>query len=497
MNRNTVIINNNTNYSKELARLITQIDPTFEFVGFFVSDDDPQIARLSPELILASDELFFGGEIETLLTNLERMEGTPIILGLMTYEENRPTFVEHNLPFFNVSANPIESIAHQIVAMIHEFDQLSLGQTESDNPEHQSVQSVTQELQKSIRHKEKLMEEERKKNEAAVKGKTKIFRVDKKVVAIYSPKGGAGKTTLSIELSHYIAHETLKLVPNLKKKDFNFDDDRVKVCLVDWNASLDTMSSTLATIKEYKGQRISVLDWMDVIDQKVNHAISSEKRKMIDNGELQFENAYTIDDIQFEDEEIQELVIMDKETGLYIVPAIPLLTELKRCKPKYLDIMVNALRNFFDIVIIDTSNNVSLFSITAMKYANNTLIVSAPNVQNLATIGKFKRALPQLQLSGKNMNLVLNNANYTKMHVLPTDCESAVDIAVLGVVSYEPGLCDSYEKGVAFAYSAPEKNKFRKEIGDLAETILPIRSVLPEKKNPFKDLFSRTKKVKS
>ena len=240
---------------------------------------------------------------------------------------------------------------------------------------------------------------------------------------------------------------------------------------------------------------MSVLDWMDIIDQKVNHAISTENRKRIDNGELAFENAYTIDDIQFEDDEIKELVIMDKDTGLYIVPAIPLLTELKRCKPKYLDIMICALRNFFDIVIIDTSNNVSLFSITAIKYANNTLIVSAPNVQNLATIGKFKRALPQLQLSGKNMNLVLNNANYTKMHVLPADCESAVDIAVIGVISYEPGLCDSYEKGVAFAYSAPEKNRFRKEISDLAETILPLRDVLPEKRNPFKDLF--TKKVKA
>ena len=127
------------------------------------------------------------------------------------------------------------------------------------------------------------------------------------------------------------------------------------------------MSSTLASIKEYKGQRVSVLDWMDIIDQKVNHAISTENRKRIDNGELAFENAYTIDDIQFEDDEIKELVIMDKDTGLYIVPAIPLLTELKRCKPKYLDIMICALRNFFDIVIIDTSNNVSLFSITAIN----------------------------------------------------------------------------------------------------------------------------------
>lgn len=492
MSRNTVIINNNTNYSKELARLISQIDPNFEFVGFFVSDDDPQIARLSPDLILASDELFFGGEIETLLTNLEKMERTPIILGLMTYEENRPTFVEHGHPFFNVAANPIDTIAQQIVLILHDFDNQ---QATEENPEHRSVQTMTQELQKSIRSKEILMEEERKKNEAAVKGKTKIFRVDKKVIAVYSPKGGAGKTTLSIELSHFIAHETLKLVPDLKKKDFSFEDERVKVCLVDWNASLDTMSSTLASIKEYKGQRVSVLDWMDIIDQKVNHAISTENRKRIDNGELAFENAYTIDDIQFEDDEIKELVIMDKDTGLYIVPAIPLLTELKRCKPKYLDIMICALRNFFDIVIIDTSNNVSLFSITAIKYANNTLIVSAPNVQNLATIGKFKRALPQLQLSGKNMNLVLNNANYTKMHVLPADCESAVDIAVIGVISYEPGLCDSYEKGVAFAYSAPEKNRFRKEISDLAETILPLRDVLPEKRKPFKDLF--TKKVKA
>lgn len=493
MSRNTVIINNNTNYSKELARLITQIDPNFEFVGFFVSDDDPQIARLSPDLILASDELFFGGDINILLNNLEKMEGTPLILGLMTYEENRPTFIEHNLPFFNVSANPIEQIASQIATMIHEYDFLESNEGELDNPEHRSVQSVTQELQKSIRYKERLMEDERKKNEAAKQAKTKIFRMDKKVVAVYSPKGGAGKTTLSIELSHFIAHETLKLVPELKKRDFSFTDERVKVCLVDWNASLDTMSSTLASIKEYKGQRISVLDWMDVIDQKVNHAISSEKRKLIDNGELLFENAYTIDDIQFEDEEIEELVIMDKETGLYIVPAIPLLTELKRCKPKYLDIMLNALRNFFDIVMIDTSNNVSLFSITAMKHANMTLIVSAPNVQNLATIGKFKRALPQLQLSAKNMHLVLNNANYTKMHVLPADCESAVDIAVLGVISYEPGLCDSYEKGVAFAVSATEKNKFRREISDLAESILPLRSVLPEKKSPFKSLFSRSK----
>lgn len=464
-----VIIDNDTYYAKKLAAECIK-NENFQLSGLFVSVSDMyKIKQINPHVIFVSDDLFAGESLEVLLDEISNLELATQTIGIINNPENASYFEDRGLACLCKDDYDIPTICSRLISNL---ESTYLIQTEKN-----VMADIDSELDKAIRLKKedrKIIEEKHKEK---MKSKVTLFKVNKKVISIYSPKGGAGKTMLAMELAHLLAYESMKLTPDINKKKITFTDDRIKICLVDFNASLDTMASTLESIKSAK-ERVNILSWLDAIDQKVNYNISTEDRKKIELGQLRWEDSFTVDSIQFDEQEVEKLCLMDKDTGLYIIPPIPLLQELSRTKPKYLDILINVLKQHFDLVILDTSNNVSIFSISAIKNSDMTLIVCPPNLPAVTTVGKFMKALQPLSLNKRNFKLVTNNSNYSKSNLRGEEISEVIDIPYIGHIVYEEKLFDSLESGICYAYRAPDKSQFKQGIMALGEEILPLKEAL-------------------
>ena len=477
MKNKIVIIDNDTVYAKALGSELIK-NPDFQLAGLFVSISDMyKIRQINPHVIFISDNLFAGESLEEYLDEIDKLALAPQTIGLVSNPENAECFKKRGLACIGKEDYDLPTIASHLEKNLEMMDTASTIQKNV-------LTDIETELDNAMLNKREQAKKEEEKQKEKIKTKFNLFRVNKKIITIYSPKGGAGKTMIAMELAHYLANESLKLTPEINKKKFTFTDERIKICLVDFNASLDTMASTLDSIKNAK-ERTNILSWIDLIDQKVNYSISAEDRKKIEQGKLKWEDSFTVDNIEFEDKEVESLCLMDKDTGLYIIPPIPLLQELSRTKPKYLDILLHVLKTHFDVVLVDTSNNVSIFTISAIKNADETFIVCPPNLPAVTTIGKFLKALQPLGLSKRYFRLIVNNPHYNKCNLRGEEISEVLDIPYIGAIPYEPQLFDSVESGVCYAYRASDKSKYKQGVAAIAETILPLRDTIAPKKSYF------------
>lgn len=263
------------------------------------------------------------------------------------------------------------------------------------------------------------------------------------MIAIHSPKGGVGKTSLAIELA-----ETLAL--RLSRSPWH-----LPVCLVDMNPSFDTMTSTLSCIRNSPNTPC-LTDWVDAIEAKIFASMTPEQVAQMEADEQHsFVPFLKEDSIDFSREEVFSLLAQDPQTGLFILPTVALPLDVKFVQPAYIRLVLRALRPYFPYILVDTGNNIGFFTLESLHEADEILLVTTPSGGSNAVMQKLTTNIGRLGLDGQKLNLVINSPNGKAGSFDPARIASGLHLSLIGVVPYDEGLRQSHEQGISYSLSRP------------------------------------------
>ena len=293
-------------------------------------------------------------------------------------------------------------------------------------------------------------------------------------ITINSPKGGVGKTSLAIELSSVIAK---------RAKDIDFNPNtalqrqkHIQVCLVDLNASFDTMASSLRFVRE-RPDYPTVINWVNAIEEKIYRTMTpAEKERLRQDENYDFSPYIREGDIIFTSEEIYNLLVHDDQTGLFVLPSASLPFDVEYVKPEYIRIMLKAIKSLFDVVVIDTGNNISFFTVEAMRAADEIFLVSAPTYGSVTVMGKLTKNISRLKLNKDRISLVVNYPNGSDSELDPIEIAKALKLPLISVLPFDEGIRESHEHGEPYSCNT-RKSRYANEITKLAQQVIPLWAV--------------------
>lgn len=313
------------------------------------------------------------------------------------------------------------------------------------------------------------------------------------MVVINSPKGGVGKTSIAIELATLIANRAKNIDLNPVSKLSSTKD--IKVCLLDLNPSFDTMASTLNCVRD-KRDYPTILNWVSLIEKKIYAILTDEEKEELE------ENKESIDisqycsskNIHFTWSEIEQIVVRDENTGLYIIPAVPLPTDVDYVAPDYISFIIEVVKEYFDVIITDTSNNLTYFTVEAFHKADEVLFISTPSIATTTVLKRVLDACEQrLQIDTSKFSLVINNPNRQDIDLDPEAIAKSLNLNLVACLPYDENVGKSLERGTPFSINNP-KAKYTQEATKLAHQIIPLWNVGRRQKitsEPKRSFFRR------
>ena len=249
---------------------------------------------------------------------------------------------------------------------------------------------------------------------AAVPGQDNVD--DHQVVAVFSPKGGVGRTTLATNLALALKRET--------------------------------------------NQRVALLDAnLQFGDVGVLLNLNPKNRSMLDaveGGEP--------------DRDIIESVMVDHSTGIRVLLAPPSPEGADLVTPAYLRKMVDMLRESHDWVIVDLPSGLNDHSLGVMDAADQILVVAALEITTIKNVRLFLEVADQLDYERSKMRLVINRSDASQ-GIRIGDVEASIRRPIDGSIVSDGRLAVlAVNRGVPFVVSHPE-SPLSRDITTLARTI--------------------------
>lgn len=182
----------------------------------------------------------------------------------------------------------------------------------------------------------------------------RISMLNGKVITIYSPKGGAGCTTV-----------TTNLGIGLRSK-------KNKVLLIDGNSQYGELPVFMSL-----QPRFNILDLLPRIEE-------------------------------MDAEEISSTVSTHEPTGIDILPAPPRLEMAEQVDAEQFSQMIDTLRRHYNYILIDTPSYLNDVTLSAIEKADINLLLSTPEIPALKNINSFLMLYGQLGFDPEKILFILN-----------------------------------------------------------------------------------------
>lgn len=255
------------------------------------------------------------------------------------------------------------------------------------------------------------------------------------VIAIFSPKGGAGRTTIATNLAVALHRET-----------------GGRVCLVDANLQFGDIGVLLN--------------------------LNPKNRSMVDaveGGDL--------------DDDIIDSVVIDHSTGIRVLLAPPSPEGADLVTAPYLRKMVDHLRESHDYVIVDLPSGLSDHTLTVMDTADVILVLTALEITTIKNVRLFLEVADQLDYDRSKIRLVINRADAAQ-GIRIADVEASIRRPIDGTIVSDGRLSVlAVNRGVPFVVSHADSVMSR-DVMRLAKTLATEASIAEDKPNK-RGLFAR------
>ena len=261
---------------------------------------------------------------------------------------------------------------------------------------------------------------------------------DHQVLAVFSPKGGAGRTTIATNLALAIQRET-----------------GGRVCLVDANLQFGDVGVLL----NLNPKNRSMLD-------------------AVEGGEP--------------DADIINSVVIDHSTGIRVLLAPPAPEGADLVTPAYLRKMVDHLKTTHDWVIVDLPSALTDHSLGIMDAADQIVVLSALEITTIKNVRLFLEVADQLEYDRSKIRLVINRSD-TAQGIRIGDVEASIRRSIDGTIVSDGRLAVlAVNRGVPFVVSHPE-GALSRDILKLARTLAgePATNKKSTDKSSKRGLFAR------
>lgn len=500
----TIIVSNSPAYVKEIERAGI-IMPDFDIVAKYISVSDVQrnIMTIRPDIIIASDALFHDSTVEGLVKLVEQ-SGIPCKLFFVLTGTQWVDYLRiKGIPFVFEQQTPAYSLLEgiQVGSLVgytnspyqtknDAADLQSLGQTLSVNQNNmdyvKNIEGSSTVQTNNFTGIQDIHSSPTAGTGAGVNGMNSSSNnfagesnfarynsaaIKNIMVAVHSPKGGVGKTCVAIELAHLLANKAKEV--NLNPHSAFTTSQQVTVCLIDMNMSLDTISSTLESVRSMKDFP-TLTDWASKIEYKIYAQLTQEEKNEVDKDPYHDLSRFTYSKrISFDRNEILKMLVYDEKNNLYILPTVAMPLDVTYVKPEYIQIVMNHLKALFDVVIVDTGNDVSYFTTETLRQANEVILITTPDTPAVLVCGKLVKSFERLGLDGSKFSLLINNSHgKTQLYDAATIGET-LKLRVIGEIPFDEEVKKIHEKGISYAcYN--KKSLFSKEMTKVAHQIAPL-----------------------
>jgi len=239
---------------------------------------------------------------------------------------------------------------------------------------------------------------------------------DHEVVAVFSPKGGSGRTTIATNLALALHAET-----------------GGRVCLVDANLQFGDVGVLL----NLNPKNRSMLD-------------------AVEGGEP--------------DPDIIDSVVIDHSTGIRVLLAPPTPEGADLVTTAYLRKMVDHLKATHDWVVVDLPSALNDHALAMMDAADQIVVLSALEITTIKNVRLFLEVADQLEYDRGKIRLVINRAD-TAQGIRISDVEASIRRPIDGQIVSDGRLAVlAVNRGVPFVVSHPD-GALSRDIFKLARTL--------------------------
>ena len=303
------------------------------------------------------------------------------------------------------------------------------------------------------------------------KDKINLLNLKSKTIALYSRKGGTGKTTIASELAHLYGNVILP-------SKLGYDSKYLKTCLLDLDFEEGSVRSKLGVENPLPNNYLWIEDILNRVENKedidsivyTGAQVMSQFTKKI-NGEF--------------------YVAINDQGGLpyRIVDKINSLDVDGKLFKKIINIMITSLKRAFDIVVIDLPSEFKEECLVASQLADVFVYVTNPTIMDMENFKVFLDEVKEYDVldfskvvlvdnkevkSGRIMELFDMIQKEIRYTTYSYDLNKTVELNV-PVVAHIPWTTDCLVAETTYSFVTDGGSSlFKKELLKLAEYILPI-----------------------
>lgn len=258
---------------------------------------------------------------------------------------------------------------------------------------------------------------------------------DHQVIAVFSPKGGAGRTTIATNLAVALHRET-----------------GARVCLMDAN---------------FQFGDVGVLLNLNPKNSSIADAVES--------GEP--------------DSDIIDSVTIEHSTGIRVLLAPPAPEGADLVTPPFVRKIVEHLKTVNDYVVVDLPAGLSDHSLAVMDVADTIVVLAALEITTIKNVRLFLEVADQLEYSRSKVRLVINRADAAQ-GIRIADVEASVRRPIDSTIVSDGRLSVlAVNRGVPFVVSHPD-SVLSRDVTKLARTLAGDAGAATDQPNK-RGLFAR------
>ncbi|MBX3052959.1 MAG: response regulator [Caldilineaceae bacterium] len=255
------------------------------------------------------------------------------------------------------------------------------------------------------------------------------------IITVVSPKGGAGTTTLAVNLAVAIRERTEK-----------------GVVLVDGQGSFGDLGTALNLQVDF-----SIADILE-------HGIEMDSDLVVG-------------------------VLAMHSSGLRVLPSSQQLDDADHLTPEIFDKILSILAQYNDVIVIDAGSIFENQTAVALTKADKVMLVTTPEITCLRRCGLFLRAAEENGFPRERIQLIVNRDGIPGGLGLD-DISQSLNMQVKFSVPDDPGLVTySLNRGIPFVSSSPRSVATKRILG-LVDTLFPQKPKENEDE-PVRNLFGK------